>query len=295
MIIGRVYADQGKLIIAKPFLKQAIAHDKENSWKTAWALYYLGKIAFQSDNLKLAQEYFRKSRDLNATRNVSRKSQEILKLTGLSHFYQAWQLVETQNIRFYFQPSSKVSDFNHYAEIRQSALNNINQFFKVQLPKKIDFIVWNANEDAQAIGFKQLGFAKPEYSVIHSRYNQTLGHELTHVIVSFLNESRIVTRFINEGLAVAFDQSNQDTLSLAKQFKSSYTKKISIEKAWKNNNVYPEWAYYQLSGELIKRLLEVAGRDKLIKLAIDNSFANAEQIYGETLLDVINKLQQELN
>lgn len=42
LMVGRVFVDQGKFDLGMPYLENAISIDKQNSWRTAWALHYLG-------------------------------------------------------------------------------------------------------------------------------------------------------------------------------------------------------------------------------------------------------------
>jgi hypothetical protein len=49
-----------------------------------------------------------------------------------------------------------------------------------------------------------------------------------------------------------------------------------------------------LGGELVKRLVETFGREKFIKLLSDQSYENAQEIYGEKLDVLIALLQNDI-
>ena len=89
------------------------------------------------------------------------------------------------------------------------------------MPKKIDFFVWTSREDAKKLMNAKLGFAKPSFCVVHSHYQQTKGHEMTHVIANYTSKISNKTRFINEGTAVCFDQTNR---KYTDQIKKWFTK-----------------------------------------------------------------------
>jgi tetratricopeptide (TPR) repeat protein len=297
LIKGRVLVDLGKYDEGKPFIEKAIQFDKQNSWGKAWGLAYLGIIEFISDHREKAKEDFENCLLMNATSNVNNASKNFLNLFGLNNFYKDWKVIQTDNFIFHFPPNTVVANLNSFTNSGQRAFNEINNFFNSTIPKKIDFFVWNTNEDAREWGLSQLGFSRPEFYIIHSRYNQTLGHEITHIISYHYSKPVNASRFINEGIAVAFDQTKTNKLkeALKQRDKENYTKDISIVEAWNNPKKYPEWVYYPLAGELIQRLIKQSGKEKFLKLVKDQSYESAKSIYGKDLELVIRGLEKEIN
>lgn len=297
LIIGRTLVDQGRFDEGELYIKKAIEYDVDNSWRKAWALCYRGLIEFFSDDIKAAKKSLEECNAMNATKNVNNYSKRLLMMGGMDDFYKDWVFFETEHLRFYFQPISIVVDKKNFIELREEAFLKINSFFCSKLPKKIDCIVWNGNEDSKKIGIKQLGFAEPGYCCIHMQAHQTRGHEITHVISYYCSRNPTITKFINEGLATAFDLTNENKLQKAKLFKERESCKeyISIKKAWENPNIYPEWIYYPLAGEFIIRILKEGGKEKLLKLVSDQTLDNAEKLYGKTLDKIITELEKEIN
>ncbi len=297
LIKGRTLADIGEYQEAKPLIEKAIQLDKKNSWQKAWGLVYLGIIDFNLSNNLKAKEDFTNCLTLNATKNVNKTSKKLLLLFGLDNYYNNWNIIETKNFVFHFPPHSVIANQDSFANSKQDAFNIINSFFNAAIPKRIDFIVWNSNEQAKNAGIKKLGFSRPEFCLIHSRYNQTPGHEITHIITYNFAKPVSESRFINEGTAVAFDLTEASKLNEAfkKKKEEDYKNKISIVNAWKNPNAYPEWVYYQLGGEFIKRIIKTGGKEKFFKLVQDQKYESAEKLYGKQLIKIIQDLESEIN
>ena len=297
LLKGRALVDLGKFNEGKPFIEKAIEYDNNKSWRKAWGLNYLALINFNSGNQLEAKLNLESCLLMNATKNVSKMAKSILMLFGLDQHYDNWTIVETENYVFHFPPNTAVTNIDSFINIREEAFESVNKFFTITIPKKIDFIAWNENEDARDNGIPQLGFSKPEYCLIHSRYNQTLGHEITHIISHYYSEKQIISRFINEGISVAFDLTNEDKLKSAKKQKleDNFDGSISILEAWNDPKKYSEWVYYPFAGEFIKRLLEKGGKEKFLKLVSNQTYESAKKIYGNTLLKIIDELEEEVN
>jgi tetratricopeptide (TPR) repeat protein len=295
---GRVLVDQENYLDGKPYILKAIENDKDKSYKKAWGLFYLAQIENACGNREKSKLCLIDCIKMNATQNVSNASRKYAMLIGLDEFYDDWSQVETEHFIFLFQPNSIVNNRRKFIEIREESFKNIDGFFKSKVPRKIAFIVWNGDGDARKVGIKQLGFSKPELCCIHSRAKQSIGHEMTHVISHYITIKPVKTRFINEGIAVAFDQNGVDNkITIAKESKSKegFTDKILIKEAWNIPNKYPEWVYYSFAGEFVKRLIAKGGADKFLKLAANQTYDYAKTIYGDQLLVIINDLEKEIN
>jgi len=297
LVRGRVFVDQFMFTEGKHYIQEAIENDKDKSWIKAWGLNYLAMIEYASGNKVNAKRYLEDCLIMSSTKNVSKSSKGLLILLGLDDYYVNFDKIETEHFVFYFQPETVVPDKNEFIESREKAFIETNNFFNTNLPKKIDFIVWNNNSDAQKVGIKELGFARPEFCCIHTKANQTIGHELTHVITHYITINPIKTRFINEGTSVAFDMTSKSKLELAQGYKvtEGFEGKILIIDAWKNPDKYPEWVYYPLAGEFIKRLIAKGGNEKFLKLITNQKYEYAKELYGQILEEVIEELEKEIN
>ena len=281
----------------KPYVQKAIENIKANDGRKAWALNYLARIEFLAQNKLKAKQLFYDCIDTDSNTKARQSAKYLLVNLGLDDYYSDFEVIESEHIAFHFQPNSMVTDKEQFIESREKAFQKNSEFFGVKIPKKIDFIVWNSNEDAKNIGIKALGHADPKFCVIHSRPNQTRGHEITHVLTQYLLYDQIKTRFINEGIAVCFDLSNNNRFDIIndQKEKDSIQVKVSIKDAWMNPRAYPEWVYYPLAGEFVSRLLNKWGKNKLLQLLINQTLENALLIYGEELNSIIAELENEVN
>ncbi len=293
LIIGRSYTDQANFKDAMPFLESTVKYDNNNSWRKAWALVYLGTCYFMLqdyDNSKIStKECF----DLNSTKNVTQFAYRRILLFGFDDFYKDWKIIESDNFRFHFQNMSD-SDLKSYVSSREEAFKNINLFFNSKLPKKIDFFVWKSREDAMNLLKASLGFADPRFCLVHSHYQQTKGHEMTHVISNYATRIINLTGLINEGTAVCFDQTNQNKEQIVKDWLKANNKKISIREIWANWKNYPENLTYPLSGLFVKELIDQFGREKFIEFFGNQTYENAKSVFGDELDEVIKDFENKM-
>ena len=187
------------------------------------------------------------------------------------------------------------ADIEKYLSSREVAFQNINKFFNSDIPKKIDFFVWNSRDDAKKLLRANLGFADPGFCIVHSHYQQTKGHEMTHVISNYSTAIIKKTGFINEGTSVYFDQTNQDREQMVKDWIKTNDKKITIREIWMNWNNYPAELSYPLSGLFIKELINNFGRNEFIEFFGNQTYDNAKLVFGDKLDKVIKDFENKIN
>lgn len=256
--------------------------------KLAEAYFATGKY---SDAEAALAEAAQNSRD-------ARRAEEVGLSYGLSSVYKKWRTIETAHLRLHFSPKLDEARCASFARTREEAFEKINRFFGASLPKKIDFFVWSSRDEAKQVAkISQLGFAVPHACVIHSRHEQTPGHELTHVISfqAFRPDNR--TRLINEGLAVLFDQTGRDRLSTARtEVQRTKTNPVSIAKFWGPDTAqFPERPFYSVAAAFVERLREKGGDEKFRRLCADQTHRAAKEIYGSELDAWIAEFERDLN
>jgi len=294
LVIGRSYADLEEFENAIIYLESAVANDNHNTWRKAWALSYLGTCYFMSQDYKKSESSLNECIKLNATKNATNSAYGQTLLFGLNEFFQTWKIIETDNFRFHFQNISDI-EMEKYISKREKAFNEINGFFKSTLPKKIDFYVWDSREDAKIILKANLGFARPNMCIVHSHFQQSVGHEMTHVISNYSTKMVMKTGLINEGTSVCFDQTNQDKEQIAKDWIKNNSKKVEIKDIWENWKDYPEELTYPLSGLFVKELIDNFGRDKFIEFFGNQTYDNAKLVFGNKLDKVIKDFENKIN
>ncbi|MBK3519798.1 tetratricopeptide repeat protein [Carboxylicivirga marina] len=294
LILGRSQADLGNYSKAIPYLENSIEHDNKNNWEKAWALGYIGNCLFMIEEYEKSKKALSDCISLNITKNATKYAYGRMLLFGFDSFYDGWKVYESDNFRFHFQNMSD-SDAKKYVQSHENTYQGINSFFKSEIPKKIDFFVWNLKEDAKKLMNQNLGFAKPYFSIVHSHYQQTLGHEMTHVISHYATEIKQKTGLINEGTSVCFDQATQDKEQIVKDWISTNGKKIDIHKIWESWTDYPMELTYPLSGLFVKELIDNFGRDKFIECFGNQTYENAKKVLGENLDKVILDFENNIN
>lgn len=294
LVIGRSYTDLGEYQKAIPFLESVVTNDKNNSWRKAWALSYVGTCYFMSQDYNKSKSSLNECIKLNVTKNATNNAYGQTLLFGFNEFFKTWKIIETDNFRFHFQSMSD-TEIEKYVSKREKAFSEINDFFKSTLPKKIDFYVWESREDAKKILRANLGFAKPDFCIVHTHYQQTIGHEMTHVISNYSTKMVNKTGLINEGIAVCFDQTNQDKEQIVKDWIKNNGKQVEISEIWNNWKNYPEELTYPLSGIFIKELIDNFGKEKFIEFFGNQTYDNAKLIFGEKLEKVIKDFENMIN
>lgn len=294
LLLGRALTDKNEFKSAIPYLVLTVNNDRNNSWRKAWAFSYLGTCYFMLQNCDDSESSLNDCIKLNVTKNATNSAYGQTLLFGFNEFYKTWKIVETDNFRFHFQNMTD-NDIKKYISTREEAFQNINNFFDSKIPKKIDFFVWHSRDDAKKLLRANLGFAKPRFCVLHSQFQQTKGHEMTHVISNYSTEIIKKTGLINEGTSVCFDQTNQDKEQIVKDWLKNNDKKITIREIWTNWKVYPEELTYPLSGLFVKELIDNFGSEKFIKFFGNQTYDNAKLIFGEKLDEVIKDFENKLN
>ncbi|WP_163714611.1 tetratricopeptide repeat protein [Mangrovibacterium lignilyticum] len=294
LLLGRTYADKADFKTAIPFLEYTVNNTPDNSWRKAWALGYLGACQFMLQNYNDSRKVIKECFDLNTTKNVSRYAYSKILLFGFDDFYKDWKIVESEHFRFHFQHMDD-SDIESYIASREAAFQNINIFFDSELPKKIDFFVWNSKEDAKELLRTNLGFADPHFCIVHSHYQQTIGHEMTHVISNYSTNMIQKTGLINEGTSVCFDQTNQDKEQIVKDWLKNNDKKLTISDIWTNWKNYPDELTYPLAGLFVKELIDNFGKEQFIEFFSNQTYDNAKSVFGDKLDKLINDFENEIN
>lgn len=285
---------------AVPYLKNAIKYSNKNDFIYEIALSHLATTYYATGKYNESKTGFNEILGKSNNDSILSYSLKYSKLFGLSKEYENWNNITSDNFVFHFQPGTKVTNTKEYIDDREKTFSTINSFFKVKkFPKKIDFFVWNSGEDSMKIINMNPGFSKPEYCLIHSYYDQTLGHEMTHIIANFSGTPNIKTPFITEGIAIYFDQNIADKATLAKKRINKWSQKhtfnkINLKDLWQKD--WDEWQRIEvnfitdpLAAGFVGLLIEIKGREKFLELYKNQTYENAVKIYGKKELENLIK------
>ncbi|MBS1773790.1 MAG: hypothetical protein JST82_13100 [Bacteroidetes bacterium] len=201
-----------------------------------------------------------------------------------------WTAVEKNNIIYYFHDFNSQSSFAaQYIDEHESAYVTINNVFNAKMPRKLRFFIWGDTALANQLLGHPLGFTTPTQCACYVMPGQTVGHEMTHAITYWGGgvPSIEYRRFINEGVAVAFDLSGRDRISMAK--KAAAGQGISsIVELWDGNkqNISEE-VFYPIAGAFMDYLNKLNESDKFYALVKDQSLQSAQNIYGKDRMDAL--------
>jgi tetratricopeptide (TPR) repeat protein len=295
-LLGRAYVDIGNPKKGERFLDSVLTNSgRIPRWMSAWSLLYRGKAYFHSGNRSEAEECFEKAIKTDATANVVQTAHGLMNLTGLNRVYRRWNILETKNFVFHFQRETKVEDIQEFATSRQAAFDSINGYFGSNLPKKIDFFVWNDRVEYLEGERGNSGFADPLLCIVHSRYWQTIGHEMTHVISFYATETKHRTSFVNEGTSVCFDLSSKDKFAIAEEAQKDL--EFAIIEIWQSDKKFREIEQekgYAIAGAFVSFLIQEAGKQKFLQLLADQSYKNAKSIYGDEIDRIIENFENRI-
>lgn len=289
--IGKAYNILNEFENAIAYLEKAM-NCSEQDWQFAWSNIELMESNFAIGNIEQAKKYYKKSLEYKGTKNSTKKLRRLALLYGFDKVYENWETSETENITFHFQKGISIVDKENYMNEREKAFLKINTFFSSDLPKKIDFFVWKSNDEAIKVLNKSLGFTIPKYCVSHNRDNQTKGHEIAHNISFWLDKTNKRNRLINEGIGVYFDQTNSNRIEKAK--KAIQNQKMDIKELWVNGNKSSEQILYPIAGAFVEHLISL-DKEKFLKLCQNQSYENAELIYGSELKKIMAEFNKKLN
>jgi hypothetical protein len=205
--------------------------------------------------------------------------------------------IEGEHISYYFQDTGYVSYyFRKYIETHEAAYVKINETFQAVLPHKMIFYVWNDRNLLKQLSGYELGFTNSEICTTNAIFSQTVGHEMTHTLSywGWGKPTEKMTRLINEGVAVAFDQSEYDKYASARKALAAVTLRVitgdhsceihSVLDLWANDNA-DEKLLYPMGGALLTFLYEKSTPEQFRRLIKNQTIESARQIYGNKEFD----------
>lgn len=302
LAVGRALHDLERYEEALLFLGGAVELDPERTWVYAWAQIYLGGCHWQLGDRAQARQALTSARDAAATDNATRNAESSLKTLGLDAFYDDWIPFASDHFVFHFAPQL-VIDRAAFVRRREAAFGEIAAWFGGAEGPPIQFFVWVDGGQAAEQGLPQLGFAKPPLGVIHARVEQTVGHEMTHVISYRARRPSAVTGLINEGVCVHFDQTDRDQLGLVRRALKDEAAAsgrgaplpVSVVALWEDWSLLPTEISYPLAGAWVGRLIERGGRERFLDFFADQSLAHARAVYGADLDVWLAEFDRELS
>ncbi len=279
-LLGRSLTNLSKYEEAIPILEELVGGENVPSWMKSWTNGYLGICYFRMDMYEKSKISLLAGIE-GSTENSKNFIIKRLQRFQMTDYFNDWEIIETENIRFHIQSDHKVEDIDAFCRSRENAYNQNNMFFEATPYKKIDFYVWSKPEESINEVGRRLGFANSELCIVNSRIDQTRGHEITHILVDYGLSPVKKNRLINEGVAVAFDLTNRDKMALAKQ---SNKENYRVEYLMNSSEDIPESILYPIGGALIEFLMK-RGEEVQLKALLENqTWDNLTNIYSEEII-----------
>lgn len=295
-LMGRILADTRRCREAIPFLSRAAAVDTAAGWIRAWSQVYLGVCHYDAGDRDAAGRAWVAARDMAATRNSTAIARLYLISLIDNQPFAAWTARDTQHFEFRFSPQLSAFDYDTFAREHEEALTQIAAWFGHEPPHKIRFYVWSSNDEARQAGLPNLGFSRPAVSLVHAAANQTIGHEMSHVIAFQAIPPRGAVGLISEGAAVFHDQRSADRLTLARKAWSAVPadKRPGLLALWGDWRLLDDATSYPVAGAFVARLVERGGRERFLELYGDQSVESARRIYGAEFDGWVKEFEQQL-
>ncbi len=290
-----VVSEEDGLALAAALRRRLAENDippRQLGWYYAWLVsteYFLGDYGG-------AREHLRRCADFADDPELRALSRKFALLFGFDGFYSDWTAAETDHFIFHSRPPDTDGSLNGFIALREAAYLKIQAFFQSRLHRKIDFFIWDQRQEAFAVLGRPLGFAIPQYYLIHSARDQSVGHEMTHIIAHYIDGFKRSASLVCEGVAVLFDQHAKDNAQIVKSRMEQYQlRQISLRELWENFYAYPSGLTYPLSAFFMEKLLTAFGKDRFMELLKDQSYESARAVCGEALEDVIRQTEAIFN
>lgn len=266
---------------------------------------------FYKDSLILKIEFFIKNKyknNANIIMNTMLKSFELSK-KGYESFTTVleknWLRYTKGPLDIYYEKNSVVAnDIENWTKERLEAFGYICGYLKTDwvYDEKIKIYIFDSMEEGFKYGL-ELGFSSIGNRKIFTLYNQSRGHELTHIISANMNKLAspsklpwIPSLLILEGLATHLDMSRWDHHGIAKRVleKNNYEIKLLGENF---RNVKKKNKSYKLAASFVKYLIDSYGIDLFLKFYSQSEYSEEESFlkyYGKSGEKIIEEWESFL-
>lgn len=193
-----------------------------------------------------------------------------------------WNIYELENLVIYYPNNSEIYySIEDWASLRKEAFEYIIDYLGLHWEKEpIKIYVFDSMEHGKKFGLN-LGFARPDKSMIFSRYMQSPGHELAHCISYRINDGHSInSALIREGLATHLDMTGKNyhmlTLKLLKD------RNFSVELF--GNEFRKNKDSYTLGASFVRYLIEEYGLELFIDFYSQDEYDEQnsfKQYYGK--------------
>ncbi|MFA9370595.1 MAG: tetratricopeptide repeat protein [Labilibaculum antarcticum] len=278
-ILGRAFTDSKQFTKAIPYLEKSIASDTGSNEIKAVSKAYLAKCYFINSEEQRAVAMLKECQNDSESKEATKYAHKYLGLFQTGIYYKAWEMIETDNLRFYFQDKKKLKNAEEYMERINLNFKRITKTLNVEPTKKVDFFVWSDRNEAFRKFDRPLGFSNSDLCIVNVWQNQTRDYELCHMLSQLALQSKFKTMLISEGLGVYFDQMDKNLLKLARL--EVPKDKFSLLKLWEEPTKYERDLSYPVGAAFIEFLINKGGRENLKDFLTMQTIKHAKEVYPD--------------
>jgi tetratricopeptide (TPR) repeat protein len=290
LMLGRAQARQGDCALAMPNLQRADELAAAGSWQSGWARLVLGACHQHLGELEEAIALWRSIPD-SEDHHADDAARRQLVPYVLDAELLGWEQSESPHLRVFWSPATEL-DREAWLAGREAAYQALVDFAEAEPRLPIEIVVWQDDEDAVPWLGRGLGYAEVARGRIHTRHDQTRGHELAHVVLGQGHPAEHSTKLISEGAAVMLDQTDRDRVPLARRALDGES--VDLVELWQRWDEELD-AGYPIAGAWAERLHARGGHERFLQLLVDQRYEHAQELYGPELQVWIDELEAELS
>ena len=196
-----------------------------------------------------------------------------------------WKTHRSKNFDFYYAPDSRITQYKFLETFvwrKEEGRRVICDYLQITDRRRIKIFIYDNNEVARKIIGQNAGFAQATVGIIHTRINQTIGHELTHVLSRAINGRPPPNRILDEGLAVFLDLTRRDYFATGQKLLRE-DKLPTIKQMLKQSKTRSE-DWYPVAGTFVGFLCNQYGIKKFKRL-----WGSRERTFDKALRKVYKK------
>jgi hypothetical protein len=159
----------------------------------------------------------------------------------------------------------------------------------------VDLFVWDSDREAHGAGLPRVHFARPAVGLSHLTWDQTVGHEIAHVIAFRAVRPTTATPLVTEGVAVWLDGSAEDRVAeAAAALAGAGLARVDLRALWTDWRRLPEGVAYPVAGAVVEALVKAAGVAPLREVLRDQTLDGARRVYGPPLDTWLDQLEERI-